>query len=64
MMTRIMTNDDYEDNVDDDDDDEEKDNDLREFKQGRRQRQRQHEKTMIWLVEWWKIIVLHVRHAL
>ena len=52
MMTRIVTNDDYEDNVDDDDDDDdEKDNDIREFKQGRRQLQRQHEKTMISLVE-------------
>ena len=37
---------------------------IREFKQGQWQRQRQHEKTMIWLVEWRKIIVLHVRHAL
>jgi len=38
--------------------------DSRELKQGRRQGQRQHLKTMIWLVEWGKIIVLHVRHAL
>ena len=37
---------------------------IRELKQGRRQRQRRREKTMIWLVEWGKIIVLHVRHTL
>ena len=29
----------------------------------RRERQRQRHKSMIWLVEWRKIIVLHVRHA-
>ena len=37
---------------------------FREFKQVRRQQQRQREKTVIWLDEWRKIIVLHVRHAL
>ena len=36
----------------------------RDLKSGRRQRQRRHQKTMIWLVEWGKIIVLHVRQAL
>ena len=35
----------------------------REFKIWRRQRQRQRHKSMIWLVEWREIIVLHVRHA-
>ena len=35
---------------------------LREFKK-RQQLQRQRHKSMIGLVEWWKIIVLHVRHA-
>jgi len=35
----------------------------REFKIWRRQRQRKRHKSMIWLVEWRKIIVLHVRHA-
>ena len=35
----------------------------REFKKWLRQRQRQRHKSMIWLVEWGKIIVLHVRHA-
>ena len=35
-----------------------------ELTQGRRQRQRRNQKTMIWLAEWGKIIVLHVRHAL
>ena len=34
----------------------------RELKQGRRQLQRCRQKTMIWLVEWGKIIVLHVLH--
>ena len=34
----------------------------RELSQGRRQRQRQ--KTMIWLVEWGKIIVMHVQYAM
>ena len=33
------------------------------FKKWRRQRQRQRHKSMIWLVEWGKITVLHVRHA-
>ena len=37
--------------------------DIREFKIWRRQRQRQRHKSMIWLVEWRKIIVLPVRHA-
>ena len=37
---------------------------IRELKQGRRQRQRRRQKTMIWLVECGKVIVLHVRHAL
>ena len=37
---------------------------FRELKQGRWQRQRRRQKTMLWLVEWGKIIVLHVRHAL
>ena len=37
---------------------------IRELKQRRRQRQRRLQKTMIWLVEWGKMIVLHVRHAL
>ena len=36
---------------------------IREFKIWRRQRQRQRHKSMIWLVEWRKTIVLHVRHA-
>ena len=36
---------------------------IRELKIWRRQRQRQRHKSMIWLVEWRKIIVLHVRHA-
>ena len=35
-----------------------------ELIQGRRQRQKRRQKTMIWLVEWRKLIVLHVRHAL
>ena len=35
----------------------------REFKIWRRQRQRQRHKSMIWLVEWRKIIVPHVWHA-
>ena len=35
---------------------------IRELKQRRRQRRRQ--KTKIWLVDWRKIIVLHVQHAL
>ena len=35
---------------------------IRELKRGRRQRRLL--KTMIWLVKWGKIIVLHVRHAL
>ena len=34
------------------------------LKQGRQQRKRQRQKTMLWLVEWGKITVLHVRHAL
>ena len=34
-----------------------------EFKIWRRQRQRQRHRSIIWLVEWRKIIVLHVRHA-
>ena len=34
-----------------------------EFKIWRRQRQRQRHKSMIWLVVWGKIIVLHVQHA-
>ena len=34
----------------------------REFKKWRRQRPRQYHKLMIWLIEWGKIIVLHVRH--
>ena len=33
------------------------------LKKWRRRRQRQCHKSMIWLVEWEKIIVLHVRHA-
>ena len=37
--------------------------DNRELKIWRRQRQRQRHKSMIWLVEWRKIIVLHVQHA-
>ena len=37
--------------------------DNREFKIWRRQRQRQHHKSIIWLVEWKKIIVLHVHYA-
>ena len=37
---------------------------IRELKQGRRQRQQRRPKTMIWLVEWGQIIVLHVRYAL
>ena len=41
---------------------EKKISDHSELKQGRQQWQ--HQKTMIWLVEWAKIIVLHVRHAL
>ena len=36
---------------------------IREFRIWRRQRQRQRHKLMILLVEWRKIIVLHVRHA-
>ena len=36
---------------------------IREFKIWRRQRQRQRHKSMISLVEWRKMIVLHVRHA-
>ena len=36
---------------------------IREFKIWRRQRQRQCHKSMIPLVEWRKMIVLHVRHA-
>jgi len=35
---------------------------IRELRRGRRQRRLL--KTMIWLVKWGKIIVLHVRHAL
>ena len=35
----------------------------REFKKWRRQRPWQRHESMIWLVEWRKIIVLHVRHA-
>ena len=35
---------------------------IREFKKWRRQLPRQRHKLMIWLVEWGKIIVLHVRH--
>ena len=35
----------------------------REFKKWRRKRQWQHHKSMIWLVEWEKIIVPHVWHA-
>ena len=34
------------------------------IKARQRQRQRRRQKTMLWLVEWGKIIVLHVRHAL
>ena len=34
---------------------------IRELKQGRPQRQRRRQKTMIWLVEWGQIIVLHVQ---
>ena len=34
-----------------------------EFKKWRGQRPRQHHKSMIWLAEWGKIIVLHVRHS-
>ena len=37
--------------------------DNREVKIWRQQRQLQCHKSMIWLVEWRKIIVLHVRHA-
>ena len=37
---------------------------IRELMQRRWQRQRQRQKTMTWLVEWGKIIVLHVRHVL
>ena len=37
--------------------------DNREFKIWRRQSQRQRHKSMIWLVEWRKIIVRHVWHA-
>ena len=33
-----------------------------EFKKWRKQWQRQRHKSIIWLVEWWKVIVLHVRH--
>jgi len=36
---------------------------VRELKIWRQQRQQQRHKSMIWLVEWRKIIVLHVRHA-
>ena len=36
---------------------------IREFKKWRRQRQQQHHKLRVWLVERRKIIVLHVRHA-
>ena len=36
---------------------------IRELTQRRRQRQRRRQKTMIWLVQWGKIFVLHVRHA-
>ena len=36
---------------------------IREFKKWRRQRQRQGQKSMIWLVEWRKIMMLHVQHA-
>ena len=36
---------------------------IRELKIWRRQRRRQRHKSMIWLVEWRKIIVLHVQHA-
>jgi len=35
-----------------------------EMVSARWQRQRQRQKTMIWLGKWWKRIVLHVRHAL
>ena len=34
-----------------------------EFKKWRRARRRQRHKSMIWLVEWIKKVVLHVRHA-
>ena len=34
-----------------------------EFKKRRPPLQRQHQKLMIWLVDWGKLIVLHVRHA-
>jgi len=36
----------------------------RELKQGQRQQQRRRQKTIIWLVKWGKIIVVHVRDAL
>lgn len=36
----------------------------RELKKGRQQWQRGRQKTMIWLLEWGKIIALHVLHAL
>ena len=35
----------------------------REFKKWRRQRPRQRHKSMIWMVEWGKIILLHMWHA-
>jgi len=36
---------------------------IREFKIWRRQRQRRRHESMIWLVEWRKLIVVQVRHA-
>ena len=36
---------------------------IRDFQHARRQQQWQHHKYLIWLVQWWKTSVLHVRYV-